>query len=149
MPSIKGTVDINRPVEAVWEYLADPNKNIEWESGVEEMVLTSEGPIGVGSKGRRVETYMGRDESEWEITEWTPNKKAAMTYESDKFAGDGEYNVESIDGGTRISYRFGGSPTKLFLKLFMTPLMPLFSMMINRTARKNFGKLKEILESQA
>ena len=145
MVDIKGTVDINRPVEAVWEYLADPKNNMEWESGVEEMVLTSDGPIGVGSKGRRVETYMGRDESEWEITEWTPNKKGAMKYASDKFVGDGEYNVEAIGSGTRVSYRFGGSPKSMFMKL----LMPLFGMMVNRTAKKNFGKLKDILESQA
>ena len=55
---IKGTVEINRPVEAVWEYIAEPKNNKEWESGVEEMVVTSEGPIGLGSMGRRVETYM-------------------------------------------------------------------------------------------
>ena len=75
---IKGTVEINRPVEAVWEYIAEPKNNKEWESGVEEMVGTSEGPIGFGSMGRRVETYMGRDEFVWEITEWTPNKSVAM-----------------------------------------------------------------------
>ena len=145
MVDIKGTVEINRPVEAVWEYLADPSNNVNWEDGVEEMSLTSDGPIGVGSKGRRVENYMGRDESEWEITDWTPNKRAAMKYESDKFVGDGEYNVEASGDGTRLSYRFGGTPKSTFMKL----LMPLFGMMVNRTARKNFGKLKEILESQA
>ena len=88
---------------------------------------------------------MGRDESIWEITEWTPNKRAAMKYASDKMAGNGEYNFETTDSGTRVSYRFGGTPNNPFMKL----LMPIFGMMINRTARKNFGTLKNILESQA
>jgi carbon monoxide dehydrogenase subunit G len=107
---INGTVEINRPVEAVWKYIAEPKNNKEWESGVEEMVVTSEGPIGLGSMGRRVETYMGRDEFVWEITEWKPNKSGAMKYESDKFAGDGAYSVDATDGGTRVTYRFDGSP---------------------------------------
>ena len=58
MPDIKGTIEIGRPVEDVFTYLAEPSNVVKWESGVEVMELTSEGPIGVGSKGRRVETYI-------------------------------------------------------------------------------------------
>ena len=149
MPDVKGTIEIGRPVEDVFTYLSDPSNVVKWESGVEVMELTSEGPIGVGSKGRRVETYMGRDESVWEVTEWKPNELVAMKYESDKFIGDGEYRTEAIDGGTRLSYRFGGKPKGMFFKLLAPVVMPLMMMKINGTARKNYQKLKEILESQS
>jgi hypothetical protein len=53
--------------------------------------------------------------------------------------------VEATASGTRLSYRFGGSPKNPFFKL----LMPFMGMMIKGTARKNYAKLKEILESSA
>ena len=95
---LKGTIEIGRPVEEVFAYVTEPRNHQEWESGVDEE-LTSEGPIGVGSKGRRVEIFMGRDESVWEVTEWKPNELLAAKFESDKFIGAGEYRTEPTDGG--------------------------------------------------
>ena len=47
MPEIRGSVDILRPVEDVFAYLSDPKNNLQWEAGVVEMELTTEGPLGV------------------------------------------------------------------------------------------------------
>ena len=144
MPVLKGTIEISCPVEDVFAYVTEPKNTQEWESGVEEE-LTSESPIGVGSKGRRVETFMGRDESVWQVTEWKPNEMAAFKYESDKFIGDGEYRTDPTDGGTRLTYRFEGSAKNPIFKL----LMPLFMPMLNRRTKKNYQKLKGILESRS
>ena len=144
MPVLKGTIEIGRPVEEVFAYVTEPRNHQEWESGVDEE-LTSEGPIGVGSKGRRVETFMGRDESVWEVTEWKPNELLAAKFESDKFIGAGEYRTEPTDGGTRLTYRFEGGAKNPFFKL----LMPLFMPILNRNTKKNYRKLKGILESRA
>ena len=90
MPVFKGTIEIGRPVEEVFAYIAEPKNNLEWEKGVEINEWTSEGPIGVGSKGRRVDNDFGRDEYVWEVTEWKPNELWAMKAESDKFIGHAE-----------------------------------------------------------
>ena len=58
MPEVKGTIEIGSPVEEVFAYLADPKNNLEWEKGLEVNELTSDGPIGFGSKGRRVESSL-------------------------------------------------------------------------------------------
>ena len=145
MPEIKGTFEIGRPVEEVSSYLSEPKNRPKWESGVEVDELMTEGPIGVGSKGRRVENYFGRDEEFWEVTEWKPNELMAFKVESDKFIGDGEWRTEPTDGGTRLTYRFGGSLKNPFLKL----LMPLMLPMVNRRTKKGTQKLKEILESRS
>ena len=50
------------------------------------MELTSEGPVGVGSKGRRAQSFLGTDESTWEITEYEENKVVAITFESGRFS---------------------------------------------------------------
>ena len=66
-----------------------------------------------------------------------------MKYQSDEFAGDGAHSVDATDVGTRVTYRFDGSPKNPFFNL----LIPLMKMRINRTAKKNYAKLKGILES--
>ena len=143
MPELKGSVDILRPVEDVFAYVSDPENNLQWETGVVEMKKTTEGPLAVGSKGRRVEKQMGTDEGTWEITEHVPNDTLAMTFESQRFTGSGGYKFEAIDGGTRLNYWFVGIPRKMLFKLLMPLMMP----MIHRQIRKNFATLKGILES--
>ena len=142
MPEIKGTIEIGRPEEEVFAYLAEPKNNPGWESQVEVMELTSEGPMGVGSKGRRVERG---DEYGWEVTEWMPNEMAAMKYESDKFIGHSEWRTEPTDRGTRLTYRFVGTAKNPFFKLLMPFMMPMFK----RQIKKDYQKLKGILESRS
>ena len=145
MPEVKGTIDVGRSVEDVFAYLTEPKNNVEWESTVVEMEMTSEGPFGVGSKGRRVEEFMGRDEGIWEITEYEENKMFAMKFESAKFIGDGGWQLESVEGGSRLAYRFQGNAKSSFMKLFILVMMPMFK----RQIRKDYGTFKEILESKA
>ena len=107
--------------------------------------MTSEGPMGLGSKGRRVEKMMGTDEGNWEITQFEDNKVIEMGFESDKFVGNGAWELEAANGGTRLAYRFRGETKSFIFKLMMPLMMP----MVKRQVRKDYGKLKEILESQA
>ena len=144
MPEIRGSIDIGRPVEDVFAYLKDSKNNVEWESNVVEMELTSEGPIGVGSKGRRVEKIMGTDEGAWEITEYEENKAIAMSFESQRFIGSGGYELESTDGATRLAYWFRGDSKSFLFKLMMPIMMP----MVKRQVKKDYGRLKEVLEAQ-
>ena len=106
MPELKGSVDILRPVEEVFAYLAEPRNNLEWEAGVVEMELTTEGPLAVGSKGRRLEKQMGTDEGTWEITEHVQNETLSMSFESGRFTGSGGYNLEATDAGTSAAARY-------------------------------------------
>ena len=147
MPEIRGTIDIARPVEDVFDYLKEPKNNVEWEKAAVEMELTSEGPIGVGSKGRRVDKTpgMGTDEGVWEVTQFEENKIIEMGFETDKFAGDGAWELEPANGATRLSYRFRGETKSFIFKIMMPLMMP----MMKRQIRKDYGRLKEILESQS
>ena len=147
MPEIRGTIDIARPVEDVFAYLKEPKNNVEWEKAAVVMEMTSEGPMGVGSKGRRVEKNpgMGTDEGSWEITQFEENKLIEMGFESDKFVGEGAWELQSANGATRLAYRFQGETKSFLFKLLMPLMMP----MMKRMIRKDYGRLKEILESQS
>ena len=100
MFELRGSIDIGRPVEDVFAYLTDVKNNLDWESGVVESELTSDGPIGVGSKGRRVEKFFGTGKSTWEVTEYDANKRAAVRFESDRAVGDGSFELEATENAT-------------------------------------------------
>ena len=143
MPEIIGSIEILRPVEEVWAYLSDLKNNVQWENGVIEMELTTEGPVSVGSKYRRVEKMMGTDEGVLEITELVQNESLSFEFESPRFVGRGGYQMEVAAGGTRLNYLFNGGPKPLFFKILIPLMMPMF----RRQIRKDYERVKGILES--
>ena len=143
MFEVSGSIDIGRPVVDVFAYLSDPTNNVKWESGVVEMELTSDGPVEVGSTGRRVEKYMGTDEGTWEVTEFQEPRSLAVSFESQKFIGDGRWDLEPIDAGTSLTYRFSGNAKNPLWRL----LTPLMTPMVRRYIRRDYGTLKQILEA--
>ena len=145
MPVFKGTIEIGRPVEEVFAYLGEPKNDPEWHSDIEVKEMTSEGPMGVGSKGRMVDNYFGRDESVWEVMEWNPNQPAVIKVESDNAIGEAEWRTEPTNGGTRLTYRVSAGPKNPFFKL----LIPLMIMIVRPKVKKAYQKLKEILESRS
>jgi hypothetical protein len=90
-----------------------------------------------------VEKQMGTDEGTWEITEHVPNDTLAMTFESQRFTASGGYKLEATDGGTRLNYWYMGNPRKILFKLLLPLMMP----MLHRQVRKDYARLKGILES--
>ena len=57
---LERSIHIGRPVGDVFASLTDVKNNVDWESNVVKMEYTSEGPVGVGSTGRRVGEDDGR-----------------------------------------------------------------------------------------
>ena len=145
MLEIRETIDIDRPVEDALAYLKEPKNYVAWEKAAVESEMTSEEPFGLGSKGRRVEKSMWANEGVWEITPFEEDKIIGMAFESDKFVGDGAWELESANGVTRLSYLFRGETKSSILKIRMPLMMPV----MKRQIRKDYAKLKEILESQS
>ena len=141
---LKMSIDVHRTAADVFAYVSDVKNNVEWEKEVVEMEYTSEGPVGVGSTGRRVEKYMGTEESTLEITEYEENQRVAVAFASPKFQGDLRWDLEPIDDGTRVQFQMRGQAKGLVLKL----IMPLFMPMMKRQVRRNFDTFKGILDSQ-
>ena len=99
MFEIRGSVDISRPVQEAFLFLSQPENNVQWETGVVKNELTTEGPLAVGSKGRRVDKQMGTDEGAWVVTEHVPNDTLAMSFESPRYVGTAGYKVEATEEG--------------------------------------------------
>ena len=138
------SIDVARSPEDIFAYLKDVTNNVRWEKEVVEMEYTSDEPVGVGSTGRRVENFMGTDESAWEITEYEENKHVKVEFDSPKFHGAVTWDTEPSGDGTRVGFQMDGQAKGLISKL----MMPLFMPIVRRNVRRNFDTLKGILESQ-
>jgi len=59
VPRLQREIVIDAPPEAVFAFLAQPERMPEWTPGVQSVKLTSAGPIGVGSTTETIVEVMG------------------------------------------------------------------------------------------
>jgi uncharacterized protein YndB with AHSA1/START domain len=103
---VTAEVFINRPIAEVFEFIKDMNNHAEWQNGVIESRLTSEGSAEVGSTYRYVTQMLGRQiQTEGEVITCDPNK--GFFYRSTKapFQIVGGYTFEISNGGTKVTQR--------------------------------------------
>jgi uncharacterized membrane protein len=146
MPRFSASVDINRPIAEVSAFVAEPKNWLKWESGLVVSEQTSDGPVGVGTTGHRVNQFMGRRiETTWEVTEYAPDVRAAFKSTSGDMSYTGSMQFDAVDGGTRFTYSIDGQLSGFFWRL----LEPLVGMMGQRQFRSDLNRLKELLEAEA
>lgn len=135
------TVVIERPVGRVFEYLADPENEKDWQGGLVESRKTSAGPMGVGATGEDVRMSMGRRMvTSWTCTGWEPDSSFAFRVTKPvPFAA--RYLLEAVNGGTRLTMT--AEPTG-----FTRLLWPLITRAGRRQYEENFATLRRVLESR-
>ena len=138
------SIVIARPVNTVFEYLADFSNIPQWRGAVAESSMKTDGPVGVGTRFETVSQFLGRrSASIQEVTDYEPDAKLA-------YVGDGgpigaikaTYLFSAEDGGTRIDFVGEANPGGLF-KL----LEPLIGPLARRQIRADNARLKRVLES--
>lgn len=145
MAKVEVSVVINRPIEEVFAFAANIENNAQWQSGVLEAQVTSEGPIGVGTTYRYVTQLLGRRiEADGEVTEYESNRKYSFKSTSGPFPIEGGLTCEAAEGGTKVT---------LAVEADVGGFFKMAEPLVVRTIKKQFeadvGKLKDLLEAQA
>jgi len=136
---------IDRPVEEVFAFLSNPENGPKWSSGSSEVMITSDGPIGVGTTYRSIRSFLGqRIESETEITEYEPNQLYATRSISGPFPMESSVSFEPVEGGTRITGTLWGEPGGFF-KL----AEPILVSRMKQQFETDLAHLKEMMEAYA
>jgi len=136
------SIHINRPVEQVFAFVADPKNLRTWQPTLIENEQLTEGPVRVGVRFREVRrTGPRRSEIQGEITTFDPNKRFATTTLT-KPQVTVSYSFEPENGGTRLSCKFG-----MLTSGFMRLLEPLIAGLTKQAFDSGFEKLKRVLES--
>lgn len=124
----QGNARILRPVEDVFDYLADPRNEPKWLPGASSVVKTSDGEIGLGS------TFLGEyrraGRVELDVIEFVRPSRVTFRARSKIVHFDDAVQLAPVDGGTRLVARMTAEPQGAMR--LMAPVM-------GRTMRKQFA----------
>jgi len=145
MVDVSTTVTIDRPVETVADYAADPSNAPEWYVNIESVDWKTDPPVAVGSRMEFVARFLGRRlRYTYEIVELTPAQRLVMRTAEGPFPMETSYTwTRAGDTATEMTLRNRGEPQG-FSKL----VAPMMAPAMRRANRKDLARLKSILESR-
>jgi hypothetical protein len=104
MIKMQGSVVINRPVEQVYEFMANVDNIIKWDTEAVEFKQISPGPVSVGTKLEVMYESHGKPLIlNVVITGKDLNKRVSYTIESRVANGMTLYSFEPVESGTRFT----------------------------------------------
>lgn len=113
MPQATYSLVIQRPVDAVFAFVADGENCPQWRPGVVDVRRVA--GDGVGTRyAQGVKGPMGRRISaDYEITVFEPNQRLEFQTLTGPARPHGRYDFEAVDGGTRLTFSLDAQLTGL------------------------------------
>jgi len=144
MISINISTLILRPVWEVFDFIATPENNSQWQFGSLEAVQISVGELQVGTLFSSFGHFMGRRiQSNFEVTEFETNQSYGYETISGPIQLQTSYSFEAVEHGTRVIVSSLINPGGFF-KL----VDPIVARVARKQFQENLTKLKEFLEAR-
>ena len=146
MLEVSVSADIDRPADEVFAYIADMANNPKWQQGQQACTWTSDPPLRLGSTYDQTATFLGKTiVSSFEVVEFDEGSTIRIrTTESTMPIDVTRQVVAREEGGSTVTAVVRGDATGLF-RLAEPALKPL----VRRSVRKDYERLKELLEADA
>jgi len=136
-------ITINRPLAEVFEYMADYNRNINWQEGVTRCEVLTPGGPGVGAEIAYTRELLGRSmETRSKMVDYAENERIRIATSGKLFSYMGGYDFEASSGGTLVKYDGEISTSRL-----LGPAGKLIAANFERQMSKDLQNLKRLLES--
>ncbi len=98
---IRSRVEVDAPIQRVWEIVADVERQPEWMTEMKAVRLLTPGPVGIGSRCEADVRILGITVSDpVEVVEFLPPHRYAIRHEG-WFKGSGLIALDTADGGRR------------------------------------------------
>ncbi len=144
MIEVDVAVEIDRPPERVFQFVADFENNPIWQSGMRSARFTSPAPLAVGSTYEQVASFLGREVvSSFEVVAYVPGRKVAATSVGGSFPITFTRQVDPVGAGSRVSAHIEGDA-----RGFFRIARPLLRWLVRRSIRRDYANLKRILETE-
>ena len=144
MAQIEGEITIGRPVEEVFDFVADERNEPRFNRRMRRVEKISDGPIGAGTRFRAEITRMRRTvEMTIEFTGYERPWRLASSTHMSTMDIDGALTFEPVPEGTRMSWSWEVE-TPGALKL----IAPIVLRMGKREEQAIWTNLKHLLEVQ-
>lgn len=143
MIRVEESIVIRRPIEEVFAFVADQTKAPQWQSGLLEVLRTTNGPLGTGTKHTAVRRFMGRRvEATNEYVVYEPYREITFKGTAGPSDFQHSYLTESAPEGTKLTSRMEMQSKGLF-----GLAEPLITSNLRREFVANLGDLRDLLES--
>jgi uncharacterized membrane protein len=142
---VRTEIVIDRPVDEVAAYAAEPSNAPEWYANIASVEWRTRPPAAVGSQVAFVARFLGRRlEYTYELTELEPGERLVMRTAEGPFPMETTYTWAPVgSGSTRMTLRNRGEPAG-----FSKVVAPLMAPMMRRANRKDLATIKAILEAR-
>jgi uncharacterized membrane protein len=136
-------VVIERPVDVVAGYAADPGNSPNWYVNIDSVSWESPPPLAVGSRIAFVARFLGRRLAyTFEVVEHEPGRRLVMRTAQGPFPMETTYTwAPAGAGATRMTLRNRGEPAG-----FASVAAPVMAAAMRRANRKDLARLKSVLE---
>jgi uncharacterized membrane protein len=144
MITIEHSIEIRRPVEVVFAFVADQRTGPKWQGTIKAIQVTPDGPPIVGTRSTQVASFLGvKLEATNEITALEPNRSLSTKGSSGPAELSATWRFEATGEGTRVSGIYLVEPGGLFKMAG-----PLFASQAKKQMEADFQRLKDVLEAQ-
>ena len=134
---------IDRPLQQVASYVADPDRATEWYKNIKSVDWKTPKPLQKGSQVTFTAQFLGRKlEYTYEFVEYEPGKRVVMKTAQGPFPMETIYSWESL-GENQVRMMLENKGTPSGFSAFMAPLM---KMAMRNANKKDLQNLKSILE---
>ena len=136
---------IDRPIDVVAGYAADPSNAPEWYANIDSVEWKTGASVEEGAQVAFVARFLGRRlEYTYELVEVEPGARVVMRTAQGPFPMETTYTwTPESATSTRMTLRNRGEPAG-----FSTLVAPLMAPAMRRANRKDLAKLKGILEAR-
>lgn len=143
MPQIQGEILIERPVEEVFDFVADECNEPAYNREMLRAEKVSRGPIGIGSRFSATVRSGGRPvEMDIEFTSYDRPRRLVSRTRMTSLDIAGTLTFEAVDGGTRMRWFWEVTP-----RGGMRLLGPVIGWRGRRQERRIWRELKKVLEA--
>ncbi|MGP6174406.1 SRPBCC family protein [Corynebacterium sp. A21] len=139
---VETSVEIERPVPDVFDFIADMTNAPLWQTGLHSVQRMPPGPVRVGSEHVFARRFAGRElKSRNRITLYDPPFRLGFEIPDGQMSGHAVYEVTPTDLGSRVICRmeFQTSGVSRFAD-------PLLTRILRRDGRRDDQRLKALLE---
>lgn len=133
---------IDRPMQDVFAFVANPNNMPKWNSAVVSLEQITPGAVGVGTKFKNVGEMMGRRiEGEMQVTAYEPDSKCGFQVNAGPMQVNLTLAFKPVGTGTKVSLNAQGNPAGIF-KIAEGVMAGRVKTMME----ENLARLKSVLE---
>ncbi len=142
---VEESVEINRPVEEVYQYVADPEHLPEWAGIILEVQKEAPGPLTEGTRFTTIGKFLGRRfETPFEVTAHESPQRHSHKSTGGPIPQEWTLTFEQTQGGgTRFTQVVEGEPGRFFRLAG-----PLLERAGRRQFRTDLENLKDLLEAR-